>query len=299
MAIQAIKNVEQSTCNEQLNFAQKTRTAKVETANLSELLSNNKHASPKHTEEKSSLTSTFILAMIGITFFCFMRAQFSCSYRKLGLERLKKVHKNMSNFKDIFFTKSSSTKELNQMAEKLNIKIKYDKQPDKEDIFFYNEFLSILADAHNKSKGRIKIPKVISIKNLKGNTEGITFINDEINICRKSFRSKENFQKTVCHELGHINFNERRKFQDTIPVFLGKILGIKKKDFLDDEDMRRTIRILISEYATTNRNEFVAESFAKLMCGQDIPARLKMLYAQTKGIPRVPVVRNIDLCKDV
>ena len=62
--------------------------------------------------------------------------------------------------------------------------------------------------------------------------------------------------------------------------------------FYKNKKQKQEIAQNISHYASTSPIEFVAETFAKLMQGEPVPANLKQLYARLNGIPRVAVIPN-------
>lgn len=281
-----------------------------EAENLPELLAKNKTSSvsktkPQEAKENTvlnSITKTLtVLNVLSLGFFLFTLTPLgkktiiktlSSVFRKKGLKRLKQVRANMPNFKEVPFVRSTSQEELKQMAKSLGIKIKFDTTPKVSDIAKYNEILEVFSKIHNKSKGRIKLPKVLKIKNAKAKDDwvGLASYNGTITFDRNNYDLS-----TIYHEIGHINHYERAKTELYYPEKLLKNVKASKSQvvrFYKNKKQKHEIAQNISHYASTSPIEFVAETFAKLMQGEPVPANLKQLYARLNGIPRVPVIQN-------
>ena len=308
MELQGIENIGKVEFGLEKDILPKKAKRLDEAENLPELLAKHKASSSLETKPQEPKENTVLNSIektvtvlnvlsLGLSLFALtplgkktIIKTLSSGFRKKGLKRLKYVHKSMPNFKEIPFVKSTSQKELKQMAKSLGIKIKFDTTPEVSDIAKYNEVLEVFAKIHNKSKGRIKLPRVLSIKsNKKDNWIGLASP-------RKISFDRNNYDlETIFHEIGHINHYERAKAELYYPEELLKNVRASKSQvvrFYKNKKQKHEISQNISCYASTTPLEFVAETFAKLMKGEPVPANLKQLYARLNGIPRVPVIEN-------
>jgi len=302
-AIENIGNVKTDLLADDLSKS-KIDTSKQE--NLSELLAGN-NSTAKNTQETSKPKESTINKILDglttfnvITGFVFLLALtpfgkrtvsnvISFLIKRNGLKRLKKVRANMPNFKNVSFVQSKSPSELKKMAKRLGVKIKFGSRLSEIDLIKYNNILEILTAIHNRSKGRIKLPKIITMDNFGLGIKGYAGIRG-IKLNKMSFDSE-----TIFHEIGHVNHFERGRIAYLDGLLEFEKAGIKTSEienFYKNPKLKQEITKNIGEYATTSPAEFVAEVFAHKMKGEPVPPHLQQLYAKFKGTPRVPVIEG-------
>lgn len=283
--------------------------------NIPELLSGNnngeQHDKPEQTEKENKGFNVFnALTLINFGFMAFSFTK--CGRKFVGkifsdglfkvqkssyMREMNKVLKNRAFFREIPFQQSNCPDGIVQMAKKLGIKIPAKTIQSAEDVEKYNTVLSVLADAHNKSKGRIIMPKKVSLQDLDS-VSGEANRAGRMNLNR--MLSGEDLEHTVCHELGHINHYKRANTdmlgtpKEALELNLD---ASKAEEFSKNSRLRMDIRDNISLYASTEPAEFVAETFAYLLGGVPIPKHLLQRYAQYKGMTRLPVIRDFSRLK--
>lgn len=209
-------------------------------------------------------------------------------------QRMKNVVRNHADFKEVPFQCSNSPDGVVQMGKKLGIKIFRKNIKNAGDIKQFNTVLSVFADAYNKSKGRIIMPKKLSLEVLK-DLDGEASFFGKIRLNRCS--SDKMLEYNACHELGHINHYGRTNLAALGTPEQALEFGLdssKAKEFAENKKVCRDIRKSVSIYAATSPCEFVAETFAFLLGGVQIPKHLLKRYAQYKGMTRLPVIRDFS-----
>ncbi len=290
METNRVENIFKITANTDIKETLSAHKPTRETENISELLSGN--------NAKSSILKVLNIISIGslIFFFTppgrrFISNTFSNIMKASNVKRMQKVLKNMPTFTEISFKKSSNIQELKAMARKLGIKIDTKCIEGIQDIDKFNTIISVLTDAHNKSKGRIQLPKKVSLHLLS--CEGLSSRAGHIKL-NKNLNGKA-LEYALCHELGHINHYGRTNV-DIIDTPMNALRWgfdtSKTMAFAEDTSLIADITSNMGWYATMSPCEFVAETFAKSLGGVSIPKGILKKYAQYKGMPRLPIIRN-------
>lgn len=283
--------------------------------NLSELLSGaNTDTRQKSAESKAEKKQGFrvwdALFILNTALFIFSFTKIGQKFTKKAIstiyskrqqsvytKRMKNVYRNRSAFQEINFQCGNSAKDIIKKARQLGIKIPAKSIQSAEDIDRYNTILSVLADAHNKSKGRIMMPKKVELRNLE---DASGDANKALQIRLDRQASGKDLEYNTCHELGHINHFGRTNVDKLGTPKHAQEFGLdtsKAEEFSKNISLRGDIQESISLYASTEPCEFVAETFAFLMGGIPIPKHLLQRYAQYKGMTRLPVIRDFSIIK--
>lgn len=185
---------------------------------------------------------------------------------------LKKYKANRWNFLDVKPHLGKSMDDLRAWAKELGIaKINIKDFNGHDDIKKFQKVLESLTSAYNKSKGRLIMPRKITLLNMGGTrVDANVTVSGAVEI--NKLYSGEQLADSIMHELGHINHHSR-------------ILA--KGDFDLDKTLnfaqQMQIRPILGDYAITDSSEFVAEAFAAMMRGEKLPPEIMRLYARYKG----------------
>ena len=95
---------------------------------------------------------------------------------------------------------------------------------------------------------------------------------------------------TIFHEIGHVN-HLSRVLATKQPTFIyEKLMGKTDKEDKDFTKLKPEIELVLGKYAISSEFEFVAEYFAAMLQGQDLPDNLGVLYDKFGGPePKLPV----------
>lgn len=282
--------------------------------NLPEVLSGSTSDKKSSTGKIIAYSAVGILGAIAFFRFaprCFNQLRF-LKGRKNFINHLQNIRQNAKNFKEVHIESaekqiiqkakyhmnddlSKALEEIERQGKKLGLSIEGIK--DFRDVQRTDMILSTLAEVYNKTKGRIIMPKKICLYDMNpfGDTTAGSIGEDMIMmLARNTAFSRTSLQHRLLHELGHLNHYPRiniAKINERAEVVR---IGFSTKtvdEFLNNEQLKKDIAKYVSEYATTSPLEFVADVFADIMRGKNIPEHLMQRYRMYKGPVRLPQIK--------
>ena len=255
--------------------------------NVSELLAGNniaaKNETTDATENVNKGISKGLLVALGVASAIIFRKPIrmvlgniakKCTAKTLKssyVGHLKNYRSNRINFHNVKPHFCKSLNDLQTWAKELGIKkISIKDFNGLDDIEKFQKALESLTSAYNRSKGKLIMPRKITLLDMGARVDANVTLSGEIKI-NKLYSGKQ-LADSMLHELGHINHHSRL---------------LAKGDFDLDKPLnyaqQMCIRPILGNYATTDSSEFVAEAFAAMMRGKKLSPEIMKLYAQYNG----------------
>ena len=258
------------------------------TENVSELLAgNNIAAENKITDDTENgnkgISKGWIFAALGVASAIILRKPIKMflgniakkcaikTFKSSYISHLKNYRANRMNFHNVKPHLGKSLDDLQAWAKELGVKkISIKDFNGSKDIEKFQKVLESLTSAHNRSKGKLIMPRKITLLNIGTRVAANVTLSGDIMI--NKLYTGEQLADSVIHELGHINHHSRL---------------LAKGDFNLDKPLnfaqQMSIQSFLGNYATTDSSEFVAEAFAAMLRGEKLPPEIMRLYARYKG----------------